>query len=112
MVLVLPNRLYSWMDARDPPLVCDCSGVADPDLGTVEAIARLRLGVRRRGEELSLERVPPDLRELLVLVGIEDLLCGSRVEVVGEPEEREQVRGVEEEADARDAVLRDVDDLE
>ena len=101
------------MDARHPPpLECDCGSISDPGLGTVEALARLRVRLRRRGEALHLVGVPSGLLDLLAFVGIDDLLRASPVEVVGEPEEREEMRGVQEEADPGDPILRHIEHLE
>jgi len=56
----------------DPTTVyCDLSGVVQPDLTTVEAIARLSLTARRTGAcGLRLRGTPPELRALLELVGL------------------------------------------
>jgi hypothetical protein len=58
------------------------------DLGTVDALARLRLAGNRLGFEV---RITPteELVELLELAGL--------LEVLWEPEEREEPLGVEEE---------------
>jgi anti-anti-sigma regulatory factor len=77
----------------DNPMVCDVSALAS-DAGTIDGLARLQLILKRRGFELRLCEVPDDLRELLELCGLGDVL---RVEVVGQPEEREDRLGVEEE---------------
>ena len=82
------------------PVRCDCGGIADPDVATVDALARMALAARRRGSRLELDGARPDLRELLLLVGLAELA----VEVVGEPEEREVALRVEEEGDPRDPV--------
>jgi hypothetical protein len=63
------------------------------DLETVDELARLALAGRRLGFRVRL--VPSDeLLELLELAGL--------VEVLWEPEEREQPLGVEEERELRD----------
>ena len=64
------------------------------DLATVDVLARLRLAGKRLGIEVRL--TPTE--ELLELVE----LCGL-VEVLWEPEQREQMRGVEEERELGDA---------
>ncbi|MEI7033152.1 STAS domain-containing protein [Streptomyces pratensis] len=62
---------------------CDVGGVIRPDLVLVEAVARLGLVARRSGRTLRLRRVPPELRALLALVGLADVVA------LGEgPEER------------------------
>jgi len=75
-------------------LGCDVGGLSAPDLGTVAALARLQLEARRLGLELRLQHVPRELRELIVFVGLEEVL---RLEPGGHPEQREERLGVEEE---------------
>ena len=60
-----------------------------PDLALVESLARLQLRARRRGERVRLRNVSDDLRGLLELVGLTDVLA---VEAEREPELREEVR--------------------
>jgi hypothetical protein len=61
-----------------------------PDLALVDRLLRLRLAAGRRGWVLLLRDVPAALRELLVLVGVDELL-----EPRGQAELPEQL-GVEE----------------
>lgn len=75
-------------------VTCDVTGVHDPDLVTVEALARLRLTARRHGWTLRVEGAGPHLRELIQLVGLGESL--------GQAEEGEEVGRVEEVVDARD----------
>jgi len=84
---------------RTGAVVCDLSGLTAPDVGTVDLLARLQVGVRHRGGQLELRAVCPQLQELLVLSGLDDVL--AIVEVVGQPEQREQV-GPEEVGDRGD----------
>ena len=60
-----------------------------PDLALVESLARMQLRARRRGERVRLRNVPDDLRGLLELVGLTDVLA---VEAKREPELREELR--------------------
>ncbi|MGW4835981.1 STAS domain-containing protein [Streptomyces globisporus] len=53
---------------------CDVGGMIRPDLTAVEAVARLGLVARRAGHTLRLRRVPPELRALLDLVGLADVV--------------------------------------
>lgn len=54
---------------------CDVGGVVRADLALVEAIARLGLVARRAGgRRLRLRNVPPELRSLLDLVGLADVV--------------------------------------
>ncbi|QNE75409.1 STAS domain-containing protein [Streptomyces finlayi] len=58
-----------------PAVDCDVGGVVRPDLALVEALARLGLIVRRAGgRELRLRNVPPELRTLLDLTGLGEVL--------------------------------------
>ena len=68
------------------------------DLGTVDALARLRLATGAR-----LVGAPRELWQLLEL-------CGLR-EAVGQPEERKERLRVEEEGHLGDAPVLDLDDL-
>ena len=64
------------------------------DLGTVDALARMRLAGRRFGFEVRLTPTE-ELAELLELCGL--------VEVLWQPEQREEPLGVEEEGELGDA---------
>jgi anti-anti-sigma regulatory factor len=79
-------------------VVCDVTGVARPDLVTIDALARLRMTARRHGWELVVSGAAPDLLRLLRLVG----LAGVLPQAGGQPEQREQAGGVEEVVDGRD----------
>ena len=66
----------------------------DPDALTIDALARLQLSSRRVGLELRLRHASNELQELLAFVGLDEVL---RLEAGGQPEQREQRVGVEEE---------------
>ncbi|MEU8624278.1 STAS domain-containing protein [Streptomyces sp. NPDC048669] len=54
---------------------CDVGGVVHPDLALAEAIARLSLVARRAGgRRLRLRGTPPELRLLLDLLGLGDVV--------------------------------------
>ena len=59
-----------------------------PDLDAIDALARVALGARRSGCAIRLEDADPHLIGLLALVGL------AR-EVVGQPEDGEEVRAEE-----------------
>jgi ABC-type transporter Mla MlaB component len=95
-------------------VICDVRDVVHPDIGTVDALARLKLAAGRRGGDVRLRNACLRLRELLALVGLSEVLPpqpGSGVEEIqsveagGEAEDREQVLGVEEEHDPGDLPL-------
>ena len=53
--------------------LCDVRDVP-PDAVTVDALARLQLGARRAGCKVRLRGASPELRELVVFMGLEDVL--------------------------------------
>jgi hypothetical protein len=72
------------------PVTVDCLAFGQPDLATVDALLRLRLMLKRAGEDVVLENSGPRLRELISLLGVEDVLeCAPSVEAGREAEERE-----------------------
>jgi hypothetical protein len=68
-------------------------------VAAVDALARLQLAARQAGFELRLLHATADLTCLIELTGLAGVL---RVEPGRQPEEREQSRGVEEEAQLDD----------
>jgi hypothetical protein len=72
-----------------------------PDLALVDALARLQLNAGRCGWRLGLRGASVDLRALLELVGLADVLA---LEAGREPELGEE-RGVEEMVQSRDAPV-------
>lgn len=94
--------------AGHDPAVCDVGALAEPDAVTVDALARLQLTARRLGRRLRFRGACGELLDLVAFVGLGDALpCGaaSGVESRGQPEEREQALGVEEEADPGDRTV-------
>jgi hypothetical protein len=62
------------------------------DLGVVDSLAKLKLKARRGGHDVRFRNASPELRELLCLCGLREvLLDGGR-----QTEEREDALGVEE----------------
>jgi hypothetical protein len=73
----------------------------------VDALAHLALGARRMGCRVQLRHAGPDLRALIDLVGLGEILpCadGSGVEAQRQPEQREEPRRVQEERDPADPI--------
>jgi ABC-type transporter Mla MlaB component len=60
-------------DSPGADALCDVSGV-EPDAVTVDALARLQLGARRCGCRVRLRNASPELRELVALMGLTDVL--------------------------------------
>ena len=56
-------------------MVCDVGALVDPDVGTVDALARVALAARRLGRQIRLRDAPRELTQLLALVGLADV-CG------------------------------------
>ena len=103
-VRALCERLGSLLDAgRSDRVECECSALSDGDLRTVNALARLQLTARRRGAKLLLHGAPDALAELVSLVGLARILRLG-VEVVGQPEHREEAGSVQEEGDPGDLI--------
>ena len=96
-------------------ILCDLARLADADMATVDALARLALRARRMGCAVSLRDPSTELLELVGLAGLGEVLpCapGSGVEVVGQSEEREEPLGVEEERDAGNPAVPQLEDLD
>ena len=111
----LTDRLLVLADGRaGRVVVCDVGIIADPDLATLDALARLALDARRAGCRIRLSQACPDLRNLLALAGLAEILpcvAESVVEVSGQAEEREEVRRIEEERDPTDPIARKLEHL-
>ena len=86
--------------------MCDVAVLVDPDVATLDALARLALEVRRAGARIRLSRASPGLRGLVALAGLGEVLpCAeSGLEPERQPEHREEARRVEEEGDPGDPI--------
>jgi len=103
-VPALCERVGLLLDASSADSVdCDCRALTDPDLRTLEALARLQLTAARHGSALVLRRAPADLVALVALGGLARILRLG-VQVGRQPEHREEAGGVQEEGDAGDPV--------
>lgn len=58
-------------------VTCDVSQLRTPDLGTIDALCRLQLAVRRHGGRVNLRGASADLVALLRLTGLEELFVPS-----------------------------------
>ena len=92
---------------RPSLIICDVSAVADPDMATVDTLARLQLTARRSGTTVALTGLSKEFKELLELAGLASVFarCTSAVEPTRQPEEGEEPRGIQEEADPGDPSL-------
>ncbi|MFK0254294.1 hypothetical protein [Streptomyces sp. NPDC090445] len=89
------RRLAELYAAGAGAVECDVGALAGPPgLAAVETLARLQLAARRRGRALAVTGAGPELRALLGLVGLGQLL--------GEPEEGEPAVGVQERVEPGD----------
>jgi len=86
---------------QDAPLLCDVAACAVPDIGIVDALARLELTVRRGGGRMALRGASAELLDLLAWCGLPAPLL---VEAERQAEEREEPGRIEEEGDPRDPV--------
>lgn len=90
-------------DAPNRPVVtCRLGAVAAPDLGTVDALCRLRVSVAHMGYVLRLIEATHQLDELLTWCGLDE---SSLVQGEREAEEREETIGVEEEVEPGDPTV-------
>jgi ABC-type transporter Mla MlaB component len=55
-------------------VVCDVRALTQPDAVAVEALARVRLTVRRQGRRVGICHSCRELRELLAFMGLADIL--------------------------------------
>jgi anti-anti-sigma regulatory factor len=88
-------------------LICDVGAVALPDAVTIDALARLQLTARRLGRDIGLRHASCELRELLDLAGLSEVIplsAGSRIDARRQAEQREEGRGVQEEGDPADPI--------
>jgi len=86
-------------------VACDVSAIVEPDLGTIDGLARLALGLRRLGLDVRLDKASAELTGLVALAGLADVVpCGSdlSVEVRRKPEQRKEPGGIQEEDDSAD----------
>jgi len=67
-------RVCALLDeGRAPVVYADVSGV-EPDAVCVDALARLQLAAKRYGCQVHLRNATPELRELVALMGLADVL--------------------------------------
>ena len=101
-------RLRNALEEGEIELVeCDASQLGMPDAATVDALARLQLRVRRRGARVRLVHASLELRQLIALMGLSEIMpcvAGSGLEAGRQAEEREEPGGVEEEGDLADPI--------
>ena len=97
-----------WPDSPGRLVVRDLGWIDAADLATVDALARVALVARRLGRDVRVEGASPELRELLALAGLAGVVpCAGDLplDAVGQPEQREEPGGVEEEDDPADPAV-------
>ena len=101
----LCNCLSAMLEGNGAPLViCDVGEIGDPNIVTVDALARLQLTARRHGRQIRLRDACDELQKLLTLVGLSDVVPPTGgAQPGGKAEERKQVRRVEKRVDPGDA---------
>jgi len=99
------ERVRFLLESTDH-VICDVGALTDPDAGTVDALARMQLTARRLGGTLRIRRACGELRDLLTLSGLSDVLpCDELpLEASGKAEQREQPSGIEEEGDTAEPI--------
>jgi len=99
----LCERARGMLEGSEAHLVVlDLGEIRGADAVTVDTLARLQLTVGRVGKRIRFRRACGEVDELVDLMGLTDVLRldpSSPVEPGRETEQREQVRGVEEERD-------------
>jgi len=73
-------------------VICDVGALTNPDLATVDALARLQLIARRLGGQVQVRHPCDALQSLLALAGLSEVVpvsAGSGLEPGGQAEERE-----------------------
>jgi ABC-type transporter Mla MlaB component len=100
----LCERLSALIGGCDADVVICDVGAVDSNAVTIDALARMQLTARRLGRQVRLRDACDELKDLLALIGLSDVVpcVGSVVESRGQTEQWEQGRGVEEEGDPAD----------
>jgi ABC-type transporter Mla MlaB component len=93
-------------DGRVELVACDVAAVHAPDASTLDLLARLQLTARRYGGSVRLLHARVELRKLVCLAGLSDVLpcAGSGLEAGRQAEHREPPSSIEEERDPPDPI--------
>lgn len=68
------SRRATALLMHEDELICDVHAIAEPDVATVDALARVQLLVKRSGREMRIRGVGHQLRELILFMGLDDVL--------------------------------------
>jgi hypothetical protein len=80
-------------------VLCDVGALRNPDLVSIEALARMQLTAVRLGGQIRLCHASTEMQGLLAVTGLCEVLSnpsGSLLQVSGQTEQREEGLGVEE----------------
>lgn len=80
----------------------DCAQWPEPDLGVIDRVARLQLESKLAGRSLRLVNASAELRELIRLAGLLEVLC---VEAERKAPQRKEPRRVQEERELGDLAI-------
>lgn len=106
-VAAICDRIGMLLERSEADLVvCDVGALADPDAASLDALCRLQLIARRLGRRAQALDTRGELQDLLVFTGLSGAVpCDDLdLEPIGQPEQREQAGGVQEERDAADPI--------
>jgi ABC-type transporter Mla MlaB component len=104
-VPTLWERVKTLVEGRPALVECDVAAIRRADAEVVEALCRLQVAARRAGCRIVLRHPHGELRDLLELMGLSEVVpCGSDLETRREPEQREPPPGIEEKRDAGDPI--------
>ena len=98
----LCDRIAVLIEANDCEVVVDVGELVHPDAAAIDAVARLQLTAKRLGRPLRFKNASCELAQLLDFCGLCAAVPALVLEPVGQSEKREEVLGVEEEADPGD----------
>jgi len=90
------------MTARSLGTIARSAKGLAPDAVSVDALARLQLAARRRGQQILLRDVSNEMRALIAFCGLREALG---IEMQGQAEEGEERVRVEEERQLDDPAL-------
>jgi len=91
-------RLFD--DGGGRSVACDLTALARADLAAVDGLARLQLFALRRGGRMRLRGQSRELRLLIALLGLADVLPSERRRALGQTEQREQPGRIQERGEA------------
>ena len=74
--VALCQRLRERIETHGTPavVICDLTRIRRPDASVIDALARVQLTARRLGCTVRYRHAHPDVRALLVLAGLSDVL--------------------------------------